>query len=71
VIDLELEDGRGLDLVQSVVDSGTRCGFTITGKKVLPQSVKEAIRLGVKGFLKSPIDLNRLDELFSRPKQST
>jgi DNA-binding response OmpR family regulator len=66
VVDLELEDGRGLDLVRAIQKLNTlkSCGFIITGKMVQVETVKEAMALGVKGFLKSPVDTLKLENLF-------
>jgi len=66
VVDLELKDGRGLDLVRAVqkLDTLKSCNFIITGKSVQVDTVKEAISLGVSGFLKSPVDTRKLEKLF-------
>ena len=66
IVDLELKDGKGLDLVRAVQKLNTlkSCSFIITGKSVQVDTVKEAISLGVSGFLKSPIDTRKLEKLF-------
>jgi DNA-binding response OmpR family regulator len=66
VVDLELSDGGGLDLVQELQDApGKKPRFVITGRAVSAEEVKRAVRLGVKGFLKSPVDLDKLSAVFS------
>lgn len=66
VVDLELEDGRGLDLVRAIQKLNTlkSCSFVVTGKVVQVETVKDAMALGVKGFLKSPVDTGKLEKLF-------
>jgi DNA-binding response OmpR family regulator len=66
VVDHELKDGRGLDLVRAIqkLDTLKSCSFIITGKSVQLDTVKEAISLGVSGFLKSPVDARKLEKLF-------
>ncbi len=66
IVDLELEDGKGLDLVRAIRKLNTlkSCNFIITGKSVRVDVVKEAVSLGVKGFLKSPVDVQKLEKLF-------
>jgi len=66
VVDLELEDGRGLDLVRTIQKLNTlkSCSFIVTGKAVQVETVKEAMALGVHGFLKSPVDIGKLNKLF-------
>jgi DNA-binding response OmpR family regulator len=66
IVDLELEDGRGLDLVRAIrkLDTLKSCNFIITGKSVRADVVKEAVSLGVNGFLKSPVDVEKLQKLF-------
>jgi DNA-binding response OmpR family regulator len=66
VVDLELEDGKGLDLVRAIqkVNTLKSCSFVVTGKVVQVDTVKEAMALGVKGFLKSPVDIRKLETIF-------
>jgi response regulator of citrate/malate metabolism len=65
-VDLELEDGRGLDLVRAIqkLNILKSCSFVVTGKVVQVETVKDAMALGVKGFLKSPVDTGKLEKLF-------
>ena len=68
IVDLELKDGRGLDLVRAVREreTGKSCHFILTGKSVQAEHVKEAVSLGVKGFLKSPFDARKLEQLVKK-----
>ena len=45
--------------------AGKQQRFIVTGKSVSAEAVKDAVRLGVKGFFKSPVDLNKLSAVFS------
>ncbi len=65
IIDTELEDGNGLDLVRTMKEKDTTksAQFILTGKEVKEYMVKTAIELGVKGFLKSPFNKEKLDSI--------
>lgn len=66
IVDLELSDGGGLELVKELQGTaGKQQRFIVTGKSVSAEAVKDAVRLGVKGFFKSPVDLNKLSAVFS------
>ncbi|MFW6181412.1 MAG: response regulator, partial [Spirochaetota bacterium] len=66
VVDLELSDGEGLDLVRELQQTPERKPrFVVTGRTVNTEEVKRAVRLGVKGFLKSPVDPAKLSAVFS------
>jgi DNA-binding response OmpR family regulator len=68
IVDLVLEDGRGLDLIRLLRkrETGRTCHFIVTGKTVQAEHVKEAVSLGVRGFLKSPLDSNKLEQIIRR-----
>jgi DNA-binding response OmpR family regulator len=68
IVDLVLEDGRGLDLIRSLREreTGRTCHFIVTGKTVQAEHVKEAVSLGVRGFLKSPLDSEKLEQIIRK-----
>ncbi len=65
IVDLDLDNGNGLNLVQSLkIQSSTKSArFIVTGRNVTQESVSKAVQLGVKGFLKSPFDPEQLSKL--------
>jgi DNA-binding response OmpR family regulator len=65
IVDLDLEDGSGLDFVRTMkqLSRGTPCNYILTGKTVKAETVKEAVSLGIKGFLKSPFDIGKLETI--------
>ncbi len=65
IVDLDLDNGNGLNLVQSLkIQSSTKnARFIVTGRNVTQESVSKAVQLGVKGFLKSPFDPEQLSKL--------
>jgi CheY-like chemotaxis protein len=68
IVDLKLEDGNGLDLIRAAKSREQlgSCQFLVTGKAVHPETVREAVSLGVKGFLRSPVDVGKLKNIFKR-----
>ncbi|MBA7520270.1 hypothetical protein ES705_12363 [subsurface metagenome] len=65
IIDLDLDNGNGLNLVKSMklIPKTKNSQFIITGKIVKNKSVEQAIHLGVRGFLKSPFDPEKLSQI--------
>jgi DNA-binding response OmpR family regulator len=65
IVDLKLEDGNGLDLIRAVKsrEQLRSCQFIVTGKAVHMETVREAVSLGVKGFLKSPVEVSKLEKI--------
>ncbi len=65
IVDLDLDNGNGLNLVQSLkIQSSTKnTRFIVTGHNVTQDSVSKAAQLGVKGFLKSPLDPEQISKL--------
>jgi CheY-like chemotaxis protein len=65
IIDLDLEGGRGLNLLKSLKMSPKvkSANYILTGKTVSKESLEQAIRLGIRGFLKSPFNLQKLDQM--------
>lgn len=65
LVDLDLDNGNGLNLVQSMKLQRTtkNAGFILTGKNVTGDNVNKAIQVGVRGFLKSPFDPEKLSQL--------
>jgi DNA-binding response OmpR family regulator len=65
LIDLGLDNGNGLNFIKSMklLPKIRDAQFILTGRMVRNENVEQAIRLGVKGFLTSPYDLNRLSNI--------
>jgi DNA-binding response OmpR family regulator len=65
LIDLGLDNGNGLNFIKSMklIPRVRDAQFILTGRMVKNESVEQAIRLGVKGFLTSPFDLSRLSQI--------
>jgi DNA-binding response OmpR family regulator len=65
LIDLGLDNGNGLNFIKSMklLPRARDAQFILTGRMVRNESVEQAIQLGVKGFLTSPFDLNRLSQI--------
>jgi DNA-binding response OmpR family regulator len=68
IVDLSLEDGRGLDFIRSLREreTGKTSHIIVTGKNVHAEHVKEAVALGVSGFLKSPFDAAKLGQIIKK-----
>jgi DNA-binding response OmpR family regulator len=66
VVALELDDDSGLDLIRFIKKAGASRNFIVTATNVKEDAVREAMALGVRGFLKSPVDYDRLSSLFSQ-----
>jgi DNA-binding response OmpR family regulator len=64
IVDLDLEDENGLDLIRFMKEKGGSRQFIVTGRKVPADIVRRAMSLGVRGFLTLPVDVNRLSSLF-------
>lgn len=62
LVDLDLDGGNGLNLVQSMklIPSLKGTQFIITGKSVKKESVDRAIGLGIHAFLTSPFHFEKL-----------
>jgi len=65
IIDLDLDSGKGLDVLKSLKMSPKvkNANYILTGKTVNKESLEQAIRLGIRGFLKSPFNLQKLDQM--------
>jgi DNA-binding NtrC family response regulator len=65
LVDLQLPDGNGIDLLHSIgMDSGTQI-ILITGHASIETAI-EALRLGAADYLTKPINIRRLKALLSR-----
>lgn len=65
LVDLNLDNGNGLNLVRSLKLQRTtkNASFILTGKNVTGAIVNKAIQLGVRGFLTSPFNPEKLSQM--------
>ncbi len=65
IVDLELDIGSGLDLVRGLKSNPNtkNAHYILTGKMVKKESVEQAMKLGVHGFLKSPFNPEKLSQI--------
>lgn len=65
LVDLNLDNGNGLNLVRSLKLQRTtkNARFILTGKNVTGDNVNKAIQLGVRGFLTSPFNPEKLSQI--------
>jgi DNA-binding response OmpR family regulator len=67
IVDLDLDGGNGLNLVQSMKlhPSAKSAQFIITARNVKKENVDQAVHLGVRGFFKSPFDFDKLSGMIT------
>jgi|GEM_PF-1888073 len=65
IVDLELEIGSGLNLVRGLKSNPNtkNAHYILTSKMVKKESVEQAMKLGVQGFLKSPFNPEKLSQI--------
>ncbi|MDX1630342.1 MAG: sigma-54 dependent transcriptional regulator [Thermoanaerobaculia bacterium] len=69
LIDLILPDGKGTEILEDLEDDPTVEVIMITGKATVETAIA-ALRLGAYDYLTKPVDINRLQSLLSRLKET-